>query len=36
MKLNKIKLILLTLGCSLATAMTQTNSFQFQLLIASL
>jgi hypothetical protein len=36
MKLSQIKLILLTLGCSLATAMAQTNSFQFQLLIATL
>jgi hypothetical protein len=35
MKLNPIKLILLTLGCSLAPTMAQTNSFQFQLLIAS-
>jgi hypothetical protein len=34
MKPNQIKLILLTLGCS--PAMAQTNSFQFQLLIASL
>jgi hypothetical protein len=36
MKLNQIKLSLLTPGCSLATAMAQTNAFQFQLLIASL
>jgi len=35
LKLNPIKLILSTLGCSLATAMAQNNSFQFQLLIAS-
>ena len=36
MKLNQIKLILLTPGCSLATAMAQTDSLQFQLVIASL
>ena len=28
MKVNQAQLILLTLGCSLATAMAQTNTFQ--------
>ena len=34
MKLKRINLTLLTLGCSLAAALGQTNSFQFQLPIA--
>ena len=34
MKLDRIRVTLLGLGCSLASAMAQTNSFQFQLPIA--
>jgi hypothetical protein len=36
MTMNRTLLTTLALGCSLATAVAQTNAFQFQLLIASL